>query len=860
MPLHLQPLSAKHAMLAQKQHNAIDEHFAASSRREDSCIGLGVIEDKRNDGKEEHNQGHGRVGSQPTVLPRPLPSMRREILSNAKSGPRMHDEQCISQPRDVDDEWPEEADEVEGVMKADKSELEQEPLEPGLVPLAESADELGTTPNSVNELLSTLSKGAGRERQSSDLERRAFAASTDVASSTGRSTRTKHNDEEKDENSDQMTARPESMAVKSSLKMPNKDPLMHIEVLHTEEGDSIRLENSESQCKQDAMHTPLALSEVMYLDTEHVPSDSSTDSATNHFESGDSIPDVTKRRDTLSFDKTVYESDQISEQCHVHVDGALKSAMSVVKNILLQELMDCISPYVTDASDETTNSSSGSAANSSISTGVSSAIQSQKSSKRKRSREGGRDPDDENGDESDDDDPPRKKSDDDFFSRPPPPRMKLKCPFYQRQPEKYRYDSRAGACRNPGFADIAKLKDHIKRVHTRSQVQCPRCWVGFTSVEARDKHLQAEARCEYVPEPQDDQIRPEFLKERLNFKKKPYSDAQSNEEKWKLMFKAIFGEQCNIPSPCRTSLSSTRLISQLTRSDEQHGIDPQLEQVIYQTLQKILTREFSNLIEPFRTNIKGRLPVIIDDCREEIRKHSSSFNSEIKSMPSAGVSHDISNQSGRRSSIRRDRPRNEPAQLASLDSTLDIPPIPLERDTYKQTQFDPLPQPADFSNRGTLPSQQQFCTVDVGGHNWIQTPDHYSLYHNLEAWNQLQGNKINTLEHRPTSYVRPESQAETSAPVAEFSLNYGAYSRDSIFEPRGMEGSLSHQGPFSLAEYSQSNWPVHGSGLAHVNTTQKDMDNAGVASNMAHGSLAELDLDYFTNDFDVSAGTDWSSL
>src|SRR4051812_39180488 len=34
------------------------------------------------------------------------------------------------------------------------------------------------------------------------------------------------------------------------------------------------------------------------------------------------------------------------------------------------------------------------------------------------------------------------------------PRRRLKCPFYQRQPEKY---ARA-ACRGEGFADMAKLK------------------------------------------------------------------------------------------------------------------------------------------------------------------------------------------------------------------------------------------------------------------------------------------------------------------------------------------------------------------------------------------------------------------
>lgn len=71
----------------------------------------------------------------------------------------------------------------------------------------------------------------------------------------------------------------------------------------------------------------------------------------------------------------------------------------------------------------------------------------------KRSRDGGRDPGDR-GDDSDDndDDHPRKRNE-----RSGPNKglnRRLKCPFYQREPEKY---SKA-SCRGEGFADMAKLK------------------------------------------------------------------------------------------------------------------------------------------------------------------------------------------------------------------------------------------------------------------------------------------------------------------------------------------------------------------------------------------------------------------
>jgi hypothetical protein len=77
-------------------------------------------------------------------------------------------------------------------------------------------------------------------------------------------------------------------------------------------------------------------------------------------------------------------------------------------------------------------------------------------------QERGREPGDTDDNESDkDDDRSKKKSGKDLSD--PSANGRLKCPFFQRQPEKYTKAAR----RNRGFADMAKLKDHIKRVHTQ---------------------------------------------------------------------------------------------------------------------------------------------------------------------------------------------------------------------------------------------------------------------------------------------------------------------------------------------------------------------------------------------------------
>ena len=144
----------------------------------------------------------------------------------------------------------------------------------------------------------------------------------------------------------------------------------------------------------------------------------------------------------------------------------------------------------------------------------------------KRVRGGGKDPRDDDDDSDDEEDPgkrpPSRKDISDLFGMP---FRRLKCPFYQRQPERY---SRA-ACRGPGFSDMAKLKDHIKRVHTQPP-RCPRCWAEMQTDEECSAHFQAEAICEQRTEPIDNRI-PNGMMKALDFKRLPYTKAKTAEEK-----------------------------------------------------------------------------------------------------------------------------------------------------------------------------------------------------------------------------------------------------------------------------------------------------------------------------------------
>jgi hypothetical protein len=302
----------------------------------------------------------------------------------------------------------------------------------------------------------------------------------------------------------------------------------------------------------DSIKHPVLLSESLKSDgakvfnvAESLPSSDETHSPQDNSSNMSACIVEENGEDPVEVDE---ESDEASESSEVSVKSALDTAMNVVKGLLLRELLDYALPDATDAlqgsssiSSRSQSSNAGSSASSNISSGNSDP-QNPRTGKRTRSE--GRDPGDADGDESDEDeDRPKKKTE--KFSPDRSSHRRLKCPFFQRQPEKYT----KAACRGRGFADMAKLKDHIKRVHVQP-LRCSRCWLEIKSEDEYSEHLQQEEACTKKAEPQDDRIRPQVLK-RLDFKKNPYMRARNVEEKWNMMFSVMFPDDTNIPSPCK---------------------------------------------------------------------------------------------------------------------------------------------------------------------------------------------------------------------------------------------------------------------------------------------------------------------
>lgn len=557
--------------------------------------------------------------------------------------------------------------------------------------------------------------------------------------------------------------------------------------------------------------------------------------------SGDSSAGEAEEDEDHSFVEAAGESDEASEECEVNVKSALDTAMNVVKNLLLRELLDYALPDATDALEGSSPSRSGGAGSSASSSLSSSTSNSQTPQRRKRLRGNGRDPGDGDGDgdDSDDDDRPKKKSEKGSADRLP--QRRLKCPFYQRQPEKYT----KAACRGEGFADMAKLKDHIKRVHTQP-LRCSRCWLEMKSEEAYTGHLQQEDICKKKAEPQEDRIRPQLLK-RLDFKKAPYANARNAEEKWKMLFSVLFPSDTNIPSPY-----------------EQQGMSPRLERALSEALEEELTRELAPIIEPIMTKIKGCIPAIIESCRQKLMSTSPSSDDEAVFTPSATSSGIGSSDSEPRSSTKQARHRANPAASRWSGSSFEVVPTAkvLSNKAQGKRPQRPVASTSDVSMDGRQEAPSPGSSTDYS----MFYPDVPLSAHNLHG--STIGNSFDNsftipsnvghnstfegIEHGPELYAFPGGFPSDSDPATESNSAVSANTRGIVSEPYDFVDVLPQQNNPSLSSSQLPTWPLLGDGWDRGNIMHEESGGEQQGGTIPQKLLPPQQWEVVMKDFDFS--------
>ncbi|KAF1977876.1 hypothetical protein BU23DRAFT_596186 [Bimuria novae-zelandiae CBS 107.79] len=360
-------------------------------------------------------------------------------------------------------------------------------------------------------------------------------------------------------------------------------------------------------------------------------------------------------RDVESEQGSPKPSDAIDEiSCNgVIIETALRSALDVVKGLILQKVLGSASLEATD-----TPGGSGPASGSRSASSISKSRQgsgSRNNNNIKRARGGGGsdpgDEDDDLGEDEDDDDRSKKKSP---FNRIP--QRRLKCPFYQRDPEKYTEN----ACSGKGFTEMAKLKDHLKRVHMQP-LRCPRCYIEAHSNEQLLEHLSRDDKCTKRTPPHDERISPQILNV-LNFKKSPFTNARTAEEKWKMMYRILFpvDSEADTPSPYN-----------------RNALSPGLAQALSEALEEELALELEPVLLPIVNRIRERIPAIIARCRTKLAHQVASENDETISVSSAAQSSSGINNPSEQVRLRKKKKSSSLSQC--VENTFNLAPLPEAR-------------------------------------------------------------------------------------------------------------------------------------------------------------------------------------
>lgn len=196
----------------------------------------------------------------------------------------------------------------------------------------------------------------------------------------------------------------------------------------------------------------------------------------------------------------------------------------------------------------------------------------------------------------------------------PCPTLKLACPFFKRDPSKYKGRQ---ACTGPGWSSISRLKEHIYRAHRQPDNKCNRCYEVFQSGDQLEDHQRLEVPCMVSQDKSIDGINESQY---IALRKKPVGK-KGDVERWEEVYRTIFPKATVIPSAYYDYEESNRIAivsyDSMKALEEQliHGVRNDLEDQFDQFadeqrhgLVKIVEDRFKQIIEQWTDNNPGTEP------------------------------------------------------------------------------------------------------------------------------------------------------------------------------------------------------------------------------------------------------------
>ncbi|KAK4184245.1 hypothetical protein QBC35DRAFT_392137 [Podospora australis] len=126
------------------------------------------------------------------------------------------------------------------------------------------------------------------------------------------------------------------------------------------------------------------------------------------------------------------------------------------------------------------------------------------------------------------------------------PGGKFACPYYKRNPRKYRNWT---SCPGPGWEEVHRVKTHLYRRHTLP-TQCPRCWDTFKTDTLLQAHIQQDPPCVVKENKLPHEGFTKDQEKRLRSRKKTQAD-MTDEDKWREIYLILFPDDHpdSVPTP-----------------------------------------------------------------------------------------------------------------------------------------------------------------------------------------------------------------------------------------------------------------------------------------------------------------------
>ncbi|KAF2805410.1 uncharacterized protein BDZ99DRAFT_104876 [Mytilinidion resinicola] len=188
------------------------------------------------------------------------------------------------------------------------------------------------------------------------------------------------------------------------------------------------------------------------------------------------------------------------------------------------------------------------------------------------------------------------------------------CPYYTRDP----WRCRSLSCFGSGFRSIARIKEHLYRVHKRPPT-CPRCFETFSTDDGLHDHARSLAACETKSQPPESYMEGIDSRQTQMLKSKKRSFGEAEEEKWRIMYRIVFPKDTEnlIPSPYYKDV----IMGHGSSTDTFQAFEASL----LRELPKHVSRALKDIVDE---DIQSRIESAVRNCYKQV---SERFRPPVKS-------------------------------------------------------------------------------------------------------------------------------------------------------------------------------------------------------------------------------------